>query len=429
MTSCGFGEAARTMITEPHPPAQKQDSASPPSPWEFVRLADYRVPNPVGATAAFEKWASLKRIFRHPANPEPPPVKAEADLRALPKSRLRHLAGPIDWRCAASALDAALAGWPQSGGSDEAVKFVIGQPHCGHAEILEHWAARHRALLVEAPAVDRILGDHGHWLESWSATDRLWVLPHLEHCYLRHADGLELVRRLLERATSGALGRGVIACDSWAWTYLQRVWPLPQPDALTLQAFDGPRLSRFLAELVAGAGQGRLQFRNATTGKEVRLELAPADGAVSPEINHLAIHSGGNIGTAWSFWRSSLRAAPAQVEDAQEKSGEQAHGAEADADVVWVSTELREPVLPREGGEAMAFLLHGLLLHNGLPEFVLPELQPQPGHRLVACLLELRSLGAVILDGERWRVSASAYGVVREFLRARGFLRDHFLRG
>ncbi|HRD90851.1 MAG TPA: hypothetical protein PK752_21730 [Accumulibacter sp.] len=68
-------------------------------------------------------------------------------------------------------------------------------------------------------------------------------------------------------------------------------------------------------------------------------------------------------------------------------------------------------------------------MHNGLPEFVLPELQPHPGHRLVACLLELRSLGAVILDGERWRVSAPAYGVVREFLRARGFLRDHFLRG
>lgn len=41
---------------------------------------------------------------------------------------------------------------------------------------------------------------------------------------MRHAGGLTLVRRLLERAVSGQLGRGLIGCDSWAWAYLQKVW-------------------------------------------------------------------------------------------------------------------------------------------------------------------------------------------------------------
>lgn len=416
-----------------HPPAQPQDSAPPPTPWQFVRLGDYRLPGPLGATAALERWASLKRIFGRGSEPELPPVKAEADLRALSQSRLQNLARPIDWRCAVPALNAVLAEWQQAAPVGEAVRFVIGQPHCGHAQILAQWAADHRAAMVEAPSVDRLLGDDGRWLDDWPAADRLWVLPNLEQCYLRHADGLGLVRSLLERAASGALGRGVIGCDSWAWAYLRRVWPLPQPAALTLQAFDGPRLSRYLAELVSCPGRDCLHFRNATTGKELRLEPGSGDAEVSPEVNYLAVHSRGNIGVALHSWRSALRAVPEQEQQVQPEAPAEVAAslpaavpdAEVD-DIVWVSTALREPVLPAEGGEAMVFLLHGLLLHNGLPASLLPELLPQPRHRIASCLLELQALGVVVMAGERWQVSVAAYSVVREFLRRRGFLRDDF---
>ena len=74
----------------------------------------------------------------------------------------------------------------------------------------------------------------------------------------------------------------------------------------------------------------------------------------------------------------------------------------------------------------MAFILHALLLHNGLPVSVLPELLPQPEHRIASHLLQLQALGVVVLAGERWQISASAYAVVREFLRRRGFLKDEF---
>lgn len=414
------------MSIKQHLSSQKQDSASQPTLWEFVRLVDYQVPSPVGASAALEKWASLKRAFRGDGSAEQAPVKAEADLRTLSQSRLQRLVGPIDWRCAATALDAALADWLHASKPDALVKFVIGQPHCGHPEILAHWAARHRASLVEAPSAEQILAGDERWFEAWPEADRLWVLPQLEHYYLRHADGLRLVRRLLEQAASGALGRGVIACDSWAWAYLQEVWPVPQPEALTLQAFDGLRLARYLAELASCQGGGCLRFRNATTGKEVHLEPGEGDAKVSPEINRLAVHSRGNIGSAWSSWRASLRATPEQDDDARERASELEQETNPDDEVVWVSAALQEPVMPAEKGEGMAFVLHALLLHNGLPAWLLPRLLPQPDHRLASSLLQLQSQGVVTLVGERWQVSVTAYAVVRDFLRRRGFLRDDF---
>ena len=419
----------RCMSIEQEPPLPEPDRVSQPMLWEFVRLADYRVPSPAGASAALEKWTSLRQLFRRDEQnqqDEQAPVKSEDELRLLSQSRLHGLARPIDWRGAAAALDAALADWLQASNADTAVRFVIGQPHCGHPEILAHWATRHDAIRIEAPSSEQILGDDSAWLEAWPAIDRLWVLANLEHCYLRHANGLGLVRRLLEQAASGALGRGVIACDSWAWAYLQEVWPLPQPGALTLQAFDGQRLSHFLAELMPCPVRDRLRFCNARTGNEVHLELGENNAAVSPEVNQLAIYSRGNIGCAWNSWRASLRATPDQGEDGTEQAGETQAGADPGAEIVWVSAVRQEPVLPAEKGEGLVFILHALLLHNGLPATLLPELLPQPGHRIASSVLQLQTQGVIALADGRWQISASAYAVVREFLRRRGFLRDNF---
>lgn len=431
-----------SMIIDQQPPTPTSDDAPAAVTWEFVRLADYQLPNPVGASAALEKWASLRRLFRHGGNEEAPPVKAEHELRALPDSRLHGLVQPIDWRAAAAALDRALADWLHDGKSGPLVRFVIGQPHCGHAEILAHWAARHRAACVAPPGAEQILGGDEHWLEDWPGDHRLWVLPNLEHCYLRHADGLGLVRRLLAQSVSGALGRGVIACDSWAWAYLQEVWPQPQPDALTLQAFDGQRLSSYLADLASRANGGKLRFRNAATGKEVQLVPAAQGSEVSPEIAQIAVHSRGNIGAAWTSWRSLLRSSPelpgdaepavpvagklAPASGASDHSGLPGEHADRDGETVWLSAVRHDAALPVEKGEGMAFILHTLLLHNGLPASLLPALLPQPEHRIASHVLQLQALGIVTLAGERWRISAAAYPVVREFLRRRGFLRDAF---
>ncbi|WP_299310510.1 hypothetical protein [uncultured Halomonas sp.] len=71
--------------------------------------------------------------------------------------------------------------------------------------------------------------------------------PRLERCFLRHAEGLAGVRRLVEQALAGRLGPGIIGCDSWAWAYLQHTLALPEGQAFTLQPFDGADLDRYFA--------------------------------------------------------------------------------------------------------------------------------------------------------------------------------------
>jgi hypothetical protein len=81
------------------------------------------------------KWAALRRLLRTREEEPQSPVKAEADLRALPGVRLENLVPPIDWTPAAEALDLALSGAAGAPG----VRFLIGQPHCAHPEILRRW--------------------------------------------------------------------------------------------------------------------------------------------------------------------------------------------------------------------------------------------------------------------------------------------------
>ena len=71
-----------------------------------------------------------------------------------------------------------------------------------------------------------------------------WVFPCLERAYLRHPEGLTMVRRFLANAYAGNLGRGIIGCDSWAWAFLRHVWRGRVPVTVTLQAFDETRLAR-----------------------------------------------------------------------------------------------------------------------------------------------------------------------------------------
>jgi hypothetical protein len=130
-------------------------------------------------------------------------------------------------------------------GPSRPVRFVVGQPFCGLGETLGLWGSSHDAVSVAPPSFEDILAGGGRWFESLGGGDGLWVLPSLEHCYLRHAHGLELVRRFLDLAQSGRLGRGVIGCDSWAWAYLRHVWPIDQADAVTLQAFAAPHWPPF----------------------------------------------------------------------------------------------------------------------------------------------------------------------------------------
>lgn len=71
-------------------------------------------------------------------------------------------------------------------------------------------------------------------------------------------------------------------------------------------------------------------------------------------------------------------------------------------------------------------ILHALLLHNGLPAALLPELLPLPAGQIASLLARLEALGIVEADGERRRVASLGYAAARDMLRERSFLVDPF---
>jgi hypothetical protein len=395
--------------------------------WEVVPLTGYILPGFVGLGSAVKKWTSLQRTFRRSTETSLTPARSEGDLRALPQVRLENLAPPINWALATRALDTVLQDWLRDEHPEPSVRFFIGQPWCDHAAILQQWARIHGAELIAPPDPGQVLQSDVRWVQQWQQHDRLWVMPRLERCYLRHADGLGLVRDFLERAASGSLGRGIIGCDSWAWAYLQRVWPLAQPDVLTLQAFDGEKMTRLFACLAEMNASEQVQFCNAKTGNPVLPgceDIVQGTYTVSRELKQLAAHCRGNPGTAWSYWRHRLRSEPdadgslSVSEDSNEKKGSES--------VVWLAAELVEPAMPMEADDDMAFVLHGLLLHNGLSAETLAEILPLSRSRIMSLLLRLLSCGLVNRDETSWQVSALGYATVREFLRARDYLTDQF---
>lgn len=409
-----------------HSPSSSESAEPSEVPlWEFVRIADYALPNLPARAAAANTVAAFGQLFRRPDKQEQMPVKKEADLRSLPDQLLERLVPVLDWAAAATALDRALVDWVEGADDDHQVQFLIGQPYCGHAEITRHWGALHGAAWMEPPSSEQVLAGDEHWLDNLAGAGRLWVLPNLEWCYLRHHRGLGLVRALLERAAAGRLGRGLIACESWAWAFLCRVWPLSRPDALTLQGFTGSALSRLFAQLASTPQGRRITFKNAASGKEILTVPIEGDGA-SAEMIHLAAHCRGNVGTARRLWRQSLRSEPDEDEGGAAASASETTDVAPHDQVVWVSEALRERSGSLDVDEAGALVLHALLLHGGVPASLFPELLPLPHHRCMAVLLRLRDLGLVQRQHDRWIVADLGYATVCQILRGRAFLTDAF---
>lgn len=397
---------------------------TPEDLWRFVPLGGYHPPRLPVRGAVQKNWAALKQVFRRRTD-KPGPFKAEEELRALDETRLARLLAAPDRAVAAAALDTALGDWLDREAAQAGVRFIVAQPHSGLDEIVRLWAAGRAAAEIAPPDDEQVLGADARWLERFPAAGDLWLLPNLEHCYLRHAQGLELVRRFFEQAENGLLGRGLIVCDSWAWAYLQHVWPSTRSDALTLQAFDGAALKCLLTGLTASAGTRTVCYRNAKSGEAI-LAVPSDEKEASAELVQLACRCRGNVGLTLEYWRTRLRTEPEGDASQPEARKEIEEKREANERVVWVAPELSEPTLPSERDDGPMLVLHALMMHGGLPEVLLPELLPLSQARCMAVLLGLRSAGAVQWDRGRWRVSPLAYAAVREVLRGHDYLVDHF---
>ncbi|MDX9834802.1 MAG: hypothetical protein RBT36_06230 [Desulfobulbus sp.] len=389
--------------------------------WVFAPLSEYQVPVLPASSAATRTWSSLTRLFGGGSPQQQAPTPDREEPRPLSPPRLDRLAPSPDWSAAIMAFDRTLDDWWRQENVDRPVRFLIGPPYGGHAEMVRRWGAALGAMVVAEPSGEQILAEDARWLADWPGAQPLWVLPHLEWCFLRHANGLSLVRQLLERAESGRLGCGLIGCDSWAWAFLEHVWPVSRPDALSIQAFDGNRLAQLFAAMATPRYGERIQFRNLNNGKDILTAPFAEDEEVGTEIAELAAHSRGTAGLAAALWRRRLCAGPEEAEDTDASTAE-----EGRTEVAYVEEHIEEVRPSADFGEEEVLLLHALLLHNGLAESLLAQLLPLPSSRTAATLRRLHQGGLVELSDGRWRVAAPACVAVRELLCSRDYLCDSF---
>lgn len=387
--------------------------------WHYVSISDYSPPS-ASAKVISENWlATLRARLLPKREVEEDIFEEREDLKTLPQAQLDQIAPAPRWEEAAEALDARLQGWLAN--NDEAhlsPMFLIGAPSSGHAAILGTWAAQHGWQRIEAPTVEAVLAGNTEWLSAQIEEGRPWVFPNLERAYLRHANGLGVIRHFFAQLYAGNLGRGLVGCDSWAWAYLKNVWPDRLSAALAVSPFDEARLSRYLEQ---PAGAQPCRFRQSDNGKYVLSSPTTNDDDKAAQqsdfLERLTVYSRGILGVAWSLWRESLRIEP-EGDITEETPGQ----------TVWVApwSELKRASLPGSAGRDHAFVLHALLLHNGLDIDALQRVLPLAPGDITEILYLLQSVKLLERQEGVWRVTPQGYPAVRQFLSDNSYPTDRF---
>lgn len=400
----------------------------PPKLWQFVRPDDYRLPSAPVKLMGRNGLEGLRKFLSGPPAQPSSPVGDEEELGDPPTEELDRLAPSPDWLDAAASLNHELE--PLLGGKTRRPSLIVllCPPRSDHSRILTTWAETRNWQIVEAPSAEQILNGILVWPSSLTGQEGGWVLPHLEHWYLRHVRGLDPMRKLIEAMDSGSAGQGVVGCDSWAWAFLQLLWKGRPPVLHCLQAFDEESLTAWLRKMIPPHPGGELEFRQSDNGRGVLPDPSNADREspdTSPFMKELAAYSRGIPSIALSIWRTALRISIIDGRSADEPS---ADGDSVPSKVVWLKPwkQIDLPVLPEETGRDHAFVLHALLLHNGLEAGLIRKLLPLSTSRVAAILAQLESAGVVESVKRVWRVTSLGYPAVRQFLSGEDYLTDQF---
>lgn len=394
--------------------------------WQYVSISDYRIPAAPVVHSVKERFAVFRRLFRGDASTEGAPLKARDELRVLPQWQIERIRSTAEWRGSTEALNLKLHDWLGQEKPDPPVIVMVGPPHGGLSDILAAWATLHSFRLLNPPSPEQILACDGSWISDQGGAGGPWVFPALERVYLRHAAGLNLIRGFLDLACSGSLGQGIIGCDSWAWAFLCRLWHGRRPVPLTLQAFDQVRLAEHFHRLPDTSKSEPLLFRQSDNGHYV---LPPPDTGGEPVetsdfLEILAAHSRGIPGVARAEWYAGMRTEP----DENMAGAGETEDRRIPHQTVWIIpwNQRTLPLLPSGAGHDEAFVLHTLLLHNGLCLELLRQLLPLSPSQVAETLFRLDEAGLVARTDTAWQVTARGYPAVRQFLQTHGYLLDQF---
>jgi hypothetical protein len=425
-------------INVEYPEIILMDADAPDSFWRFIRLEQYARPQEPSQEKVrkgiFGLWHRLG------GGKASGPSLGEKNLGQVPLELLDQVAPIPDWTEAVPAVTVALQNWLDAAPPENSVQLFVGPSYSGTAQILGHWARARGWRLVTAPEPEQILAGGDEWLAQIDDADEApLVLTHLEHCYLRHYDGLTLLRRLLKTILSHRR-RWLVACGSWAWVFFSRALRVNAvfPSPWVLAPFDQDSLQVWLPKAARISDWPDVIFRQSDNGKFI---VPPA--AESPEsgqsdqtslagqsnfLKYLAAHSRGIPGIAWAIWRRSLYQAMEQ--EAEEKEADQEDGqtkATGGEKIIWVRPwhQLTWPSIPNQPERPQLLLvLHALMLHGGLWERIVQEILPFAPMESLEYLYLLEGSGLVELDQGFWRVTPAGYPAVRQELQSEGYLTD-----
>lgn len=409
---------------------------TPKTLWRFIPLSQFEKERPQEPTQEVVRhglraiWQQFSRNRSAQAETETP--EEARSLKSAPQRMMDMAVPQAEWgKMGGAGLDEALSGWLEQGSGRQA---IVGGPASGVDEMVRAWGRDQGLSILTPPSPEALLSGEdwlGQQLTIEEGNRPRLILPGLERCFLRHPDGLDGVRRLLDLIWTEQIAC-VLTCDSWAWAYLNRVLHIEAvlPAPLTLAPLDATALTLWFRELAERNEPRNLTFRQATNGRPVLPSTTSAGHEAEDKtaktdrefLIHLAARSRGNPGVARAIWRESL-----QVNSAEEVESKAQEEAAADRGyTMWVNpwTKLSLPSLPSNADREDALVLYTLLLHNGLSTEHLSDLLPLGQARVVQIIQHLRAARLVTNEADRWIITPLGYPAVRVFLGREGFLAD-----
>ncbi|MEX1020763.1 MAG: hypothetical protein WDZ49_13955 [Litorilinea sp.] len=416
--------------------------------WRFIPVSDYKVPTEPPAerirTGLVALWHRLRRgATTLTAEQDTEETEEEEDIQQDPGK----IAPWPEWTDAGvDALDDALESWRAADVDRAGSRVLVAPPHSHVEMILEAWAKRHDYRILEPPTYGDILQEPERWLDQLPLESGApFVLVALERCYLRHYNGLDLVRRLVQRLWQ-ANQPCVLGCDSWAWAYLDFACQISMldPAPLTLAPLDAPAISRWIAtasptpdsapdSAAHTANGGQLPvYRRMDSGVlvyPIHDEHAPQNGnhngedtdkVTSEFLVHIAAHARGIPGVAWALWRKSL----ALTQQHEVKSAARKAAAQDPGTTVWVKKweTVELPAIPARLSDLGAFALHAILLHGGLRFEEIEYLVPGGALQIAHDLRALEAAQIISSDQGRFYVTPQGYPTARAFLQEEAFM-------
>jgi hypothetical protein len=328
--------------------------------------------------------------------------------------------------------------WLKEEGPLSRRRIVLNVPFSGTKEAMTLLATKENWPIIEPPSPEEILEGGRDWLRQVvDIKGSPLVIPTLESCYLRHYNGLTLLRKLFDWLLSGN-HRCLIGCGSWAWKYLDhalRFGPI-FPEPFIFRPFNEKHLQHWFKQLSKSSDAPDFLFRRTDDGRYI---LFPGDeenargtgkSRQSEEsveagefLKDLSVYAQGIPGVALALWRKSLRMASDEAEEKDRNTAENDHRR-----IVWVKpwSRLDLPSMSIERSRSRIFVLHTLLLHDHLPPDLLRELLSISTMDILETLHQLREEGFLEPDLEEavWRIAPQGYPAIRHELSRSGYLVD-----